>query len=56
MYLNFFGNGLRQFEEWLEPMFDFFTRNYQNPFMWLGFFFLGITVFHVTYRALEKER
>ena len=38
-----------------EPIREFFLANYQNPFMWLGFFFLGLFIFNVVYRALQKE-
>ena len=35
------------FKEWI-------INNGGNPILWVGLFFLGIFVFSVTYRALNK--
>lgn len=36
------------FKEWI-------IENSLNPLLWVGLFFLGILVFVVTYRSLNKE-
>lgn len=36
------------FKEWI-------IENSTNPLLWVGLFFLGILVFVVTYRSLNKE-
>ncbi len=36
------------FKEWI-------INNSSNPLLWIGLFFLGILVFVVAYRALNKQ-
>ena len=36
------------FKEWI-------INNSNNPLLWIGLFFLGILVFVVAYRALNKQ-
>ncbi len=56
MYLNFFETVVTKIEEFLQKPIELFTKHYQNPFMWLLFFFLGLIIFNATYQALQKEK
>lgn len=35
---------------------DFIIENGQNPILWTGLFLLGLVIFGITYRALNKNK
>ena len=37
------------FKEWI-------IKNGTNPFLWIGLFLLGLLIFAITYKALQKEK
>lgn len=42
-------NTMGSFRDWL-------IANNRNPFLWFGFFFLGLIIFKIVYDALGKEK
>lgn len=42
-------------EKLLEPIHDFIVANHSNPFLWIGIFIGGITLFLYVYDRLRKE-
>ena len=42
--------------EFMKPFKDFIYKDYTNPFMWLGLFVIGLAVFGIVYKALQKEK
>lgn len=40
----------------MEPLKKWIQDHYENPFMWLLLFLIGVFVFQFTYSALQKEK
>jgi len=40
----------------MKPFKDFIYKNYSNPLLWLGLFIVGLAVFGIVYKALQKEK
>jgi hypothetical protein len=43
-------------EEWLSPFRAWFAENSKSPLFWFAYFLLGVLIFTITYRALNKDR
>lgn len=43
------------FNEFFEPVKEFFVNNSRNPFLWVGIIVLGLLVFEIVYKALNKD-
>lgn len=56
MILSIFSTIIDKLNEWIEPFHKWVDNNHGNPFMWGGFFLLGLAVFFITYEALNKDR
>lgn len=41
--------------EWIEPLHNWLDAHHDNPLLWLGLFIIGITVFTITYNALNRN-
>lgn len=35
---------------------DWMIKNGSNPLLWIGLFFIGLLLFAITYKALQKEK
>ena len=50
---------MSEFIEWVKNIPDNFKQfiidNQRNPIMWIAFFFIGLALFFLTYRALHKK-
>ena len=40
----------------MEKFKAFVFEHYDNPFMWLGFFLIGLAIFGIVYSSLQKEK
>ncbi len=47
---------IKNIEEWLSPFRAWFADNSKNPLFWVGYFILGMIIFTVTYKALNRDR
>ena len=54
--LNIFTDISTWFDEVSEPIRNFFVENARNPFLWVGIIVVGLFVFEMTYKALNKGR
>lgn len=43
-------------EEWLSPFRAWFAENAKSPLFWLAYFVLGMIIFTITYKALNKDK
>ena len=34
---------------------EFFLENNRNPILWVGLFLIGLLIFELTYKALQKD-
>lgn len=55
MNLNIFTDFADWFYEVTQPVKDFVLANSRNPFLWVGIILLGLLVFELTYKALNKD-
>lgn len=44
------------FWEFSEPVRDFFIANERNVFLWVGIILVGLIIFELTYKALNKDK
>lgn len=49
-------NIIEKLNKFMEPVDNWITEHYRNPFLWIGLFFGGLLVFFLTYDALKKEK
>ena len=48
-------NIIQKLNEWIEPARDWLNANHNNPVVWGTFFLIGLFIFGVVYRALNKN-
>lgn len=49
--------GLMEFlQKITDQLFEWLTKHYSNPLLWIALFVGGLAVFNFTYNALKKEK
>lgn len=56
MYLSIFTNINNWFNDATKGIKQFILDNTRNPFLWVGIIILGLLVFELTYKALNKNK
>ncbi len=49
-------NIIKWLEKVMQPVRDWIFKNHSNPLLWLTLFVLGILIFAVVFRSLQKEK
>lgn len=49
-------NILDKIAEWMEPIKNFMIENKNNPILMLALLGIGLLIFSLVYRALQKEK
>ena len=55
MVLNIFTDISEWFTKVTEPVKEFIIENTRNPILWVGIILVGLIIFEITYKALNKK-
>lgn len=47
---------MESLQKLMDQVFDWLTKHYGNPLLWIALFVGGLAIFNFTYNALKKEK